>query len=60
MDPKLAVIVPAYNVSQYLEDCVKSIVNQSYTNWEMVIINDGSMPLARLQINSRLLTVALR
>lgn len=43
VDPKLAVIVPAYNVSQYLEDCVKSIVNQSYTNWEMVIINDGSV-----------------
>lgn len=41
-NPQLAVIVPAYNVAEYLEDCVKSIAEQSYTNWEMLIINDGS------------------
>lgn len=42
VNPQLAVIVPAYNVAGYLEDCVKSISEQSYTNWEMLIINDGS------------------
>lgn len=42
VDPQLSVIVPAYNVAGYLEECIKSIVEQSYTNWEMLIINDGS------------------
>lgn len=41
-DPQLAVIVPAYNVADYLEECIKSITEQSYTNWEMLIIDDGS------------------
>lgn len=41
-DPQLAVIVPAYNVDDYLEDCVNSIILQTYTNWEMFIIDDGS------------------
>ncbi|WP_133066597.1 bifunctional glycosyltransferase/CDP-glycerol:glycerophosphate glycerophosphotransferase [Brevibacterium aurantiacum] len=41
-DPQLTVIVPAYNVDDFLEECVKSIVVQTYTNWEMYIIDDGS------------------
>ncbi|TSI13938.1 CDP-glycerol glycerophosphotransferase family protein [Brevibacterium aurantiacum] len=41
-DPQLTVIVPAYNVDNFLEECVKSIVVQTYTNWEMYIIDDGS------------------
>lgn len=41
-DPQLAVIVPAYNVDNYLEECVNSIIAQTYTNWEMYIIDDGS------------------
>ncbi|WP_193070086.1 bifunctional glycosyltransferase/CDP-glycerol:glycerophosphate glycerophosphotransferase [Brevibacterium aurantiacum] len=41
-EPQLAVIVPAYNVDDYLEECVLSIIAQTYTNWEMFIIDDGS------------------
>ncbi|SDS13690.1 CDP-glycerol glycerophosphotransferase, TagB/SpsB family [Brevibacterium sandarakinum] len=41
-NPQLSVIVPAYNVAKYLEECVESIAAQSYMNWEMLIINDGS------------------
>jgi CDP-glycerol glycerophosphotransferase len=40
--PQLSVIVPAYNVDDFLEDCVHSITRQTYTNWEMLIIDDGS------------------
>lgn len=41
-DPQLAVIVPAYNVDDFLAECVNSIIAQTYTNWEMFIIDDGS------------------
>lgn len=39
---KVSVIVPMYNVQDYLEDCVKSIVNQSYKNLEIILVDDGS------------------
>ena len=42
MDNKLSVIVPVYNTEKYLKKCLKSIVNQSYKNLEILIINDGS------------------
>ena len=38
----LSVIVPVYNVEQYLERCVKSLIQQSYDNIEIILINDGS------------------
>lgn len=39
---KVSVIVPVYNVEKYLDDCVKSIVNQTYTDLEILLIDDGS------------------
>ena len=36
MGEKISVIVPVYNVEQYLERCVDSIINQTYTNLEIV------------------------
>lgn len=38
----ITVIVPVYNVEQYLDKCVESIVTQTYTNLEILLINDGS------------------
>lgn len=38
----ISVIVPVYNVSKYLPKCLNSILNQSYTNLEVIVINDGS------------------
>lgn len=38
----LSVIVPVYNVAPYLERCIKSIINQSYQNLEIILIDDGS------------------
>ena len=39
---KISVIVPVYNVEKYLHRCVDSLLSQSYTNIEIVLINDGS------------------
>lgn len=42
MLPKISVIVPVYNVEDYLSKCLDSIINQSYDNLEIIIVNDGS------------------
>ena len=39
---KVTVIVPVYNVEQYLDRCVKSILSQSYENLEIILVDDGS------------------
>ena len=42
MSEKISVIVPVYNVEQYLEKCMESILNQTYKNIEVLLIDDGS------------------
>lgn len=42
MDELISVIVPVYNVEKYLDRCVQSIVAQSYTNLEIILVDDGS------------------
>lgn len=42
MNPKLSVIVPVYNVKEYLEECISSIVQQDYDNFEVILVDDGS------------------
>ena len=39
---KISIIVPVYNVEKYLEKCVNSIINQTYRNLEIILIDDGS------------------
>lgn len=45
MNPLISVIVPIYNVEKYLARCVDSIVNQTYKNLEIILVNDGSPDL---------------
>jgi glycosyltransferase involved in cell wall biosynthesis len=40
--PLISVIMPFYNVSAYLEEAVKSVLHQTYTQWELLLIDDGS------------------
>lgn len=39
---KITIIIPIYNVASYLKECLTSIQNQSYTNLEIILVNDGS------------------
>ena len=42
MDELISIIVPIYNVEEYLRECLDSIQKQTYTNFECIMINDGS------------------
>jgi glycosyltransferase involved in cell wall biosynthesis len=42
MKPEISIIVPVYNVEQYLEKCLNSILKQTFTNFELILVNDGS------------------
>lgn len=42
MNKKISVIIPAYNIEGYIEKCICSVINQSYKNIEIIVIDDGS------------------
>ena len=42
----ITIIVPVYNVEKYLEKCKKSIICQTYKNFELILVNDGSSDMS--------------
>jgi glycosyltransferase involved in cell wall biosynthesis len=40
--PLISIITPVYNVEQYLPQCIESVINQTFQNWELLLIDDGS------------------
>ena len=40
--PLVSIIVPVYNTEEYVEECIQSILSQSYKNIELILVNDGS------------------
>ncbi len=42
MNPLISIIIPVYNVEKYLDKCVESVVNQTYKNLEILLVDDGS------------------
>ena len=39
---KVSVIIPMYNSQSFIKECMQSVVRQSYPNWEMIVVDDGS------------------
>ena len=41
-DISISVLMPVYNSEKFLEETVQTVINQSYTNWELILVDDGS------------------
>lgn len=48
---KISIIIPIYNAEKYLDECINSILNQTYTNIEILLIDDGSTDSSSLICN---------
>lgn len=42
MTPKISIIIPVYKVEPYIKKCIQSLLDQTYTNFEALIVDDGS------------------
>jgi glycosyltransferase involved in cell wall biosynthesis len=40
--PEISIILPTYNRANYLNDCINSVINQTFKDWELLIVDDGS------------------
>lgn len=54
--PLISVVMPAYNAGRFIQHSIESVLNQTYSNWELIIIDDGSIDDTRDKIEKFLKT----
>ena len=42
MNKLVSIITPSYNSEKFIKQCIESVIAQTYTNWEIIVVNDGS------------------
>ena len=42
MSALISIVIPAYNVAEYIEKCLSSVLSQTYSEIEVIVVNDGS------------------
>ena len=52
MNELVSIITPCYNSEKFLDECISSVLNQTYQNWEMLIVDDNSSDNSSILINS--------
>lgn len=57
---KISVIVPVYNVEAYLPKCISSLVKQTFTDFEVILVNDGSTRCSSKVIPSQMVGCQMR
>ena len=55
-EPVVSVIIPTYNVERYVEECLASIMSQTYESIELIVIDDGSTDTTPYLLSSILVT----
>ena len=49
----VSVVIPSYNHAHYIVDAIESVLSQSFRNWELIVVDDGSTDHTRELLNQR-------
>ena len=65
MTSEITVIIPSFNKKLYISECIKSVINQTYKNWNLIILddcsNDGTQEfLSQLETNEKVEVILLK